>query len=90
MEKYQDEMPEGFDRVLWGDLMVMFLFNSDDKDEFWSLQLDWKIVSWKLHGSSGIHTLVTDTESKEDSTMALELIKFVKKILEELEPEEKD
>ncbi|GJR19974.1 hypothetical protein Tco_0968501 [Tanacetum coccineum] len=30
MEKYQDEMPEGFDRVLWGDLMV--LFNSDDKD----------------------------------------------------------
>ncbi|GJY68765.1 hypothetical protein Tco_0471747 [Tanacetum coccineum] len=32
MEKYQDEMPEGFDRVLWGDLMV--LFNPDDKDEF--------------------------------------------------------
>ncbi|GJT76694.1 hypothetical protein Tco_1043419 [Tanacetum coccineum] len=38
MEKYQDEMPEGFDRVLWGDLMV--LFNSDDKDEFWSSQPD--------------------------------------------------
>ncbi|GJV51008.1 hypothetical protein Tco_1446749 [Tanacetum coccineum] len=32
MEKYQDEMPKGFDRVLWGDLMV--LFNPDDKDEF--------------------------------------------------------
>ncbi|GJY67979.1 hypothetical protein Tco_0470961 [Tanacetum coccineum] len=113
MEKYQDEMPEGFDRVLWGDLMV--LFNSDDKDEFWSSQLDWIIVSWKLHSSSGIHTLVTDTglvihmlvekkyplkkevlkqmlklklESEEESTMALELIKFVKKILAELESEE--
>ncbi|GJX20615.1 hypothetical protein Tco_0223292 [Tanacetum coccineum] len=113
MEKYQDEMPEGFDRVLWGDLMV--LFNPDDKDEFWSSQLDWIIVSWKLHSSSGIHTLVTDTglvihmlvekkyplrkevlmqmlklklESEEESTMALELIKFVKKILAELEPEE--
>ncbi|GKG03072.1 hypothetical protein Tco_0310708 [Tanacetum coccineum] len=24
MDKYQDEMPEGFDRVLWGDLMVLF------------------------------------------------------------------
>ncbi|GJW89369.1 hypothetical protein Tco_0164709 [Tanacetum coccineum] len=47
MEKYQDEMPEGFDRVLWGNLMV--LFNSDDKDKFWSSQQDWKIVSWKLH-----------------------------------------
>ncbi|GJX14091.1 hypothetical protein Tco_0205849 [Tanacetum coccineum] len=50
MDKYQDEMPEGFDRVLWGDLMV--LFNSDDKDEFWSSQQDWKIVSWKLHSFS--------------------------------------
>ncbi|GJY18541.1 hypothetical protein Tco_0390032 [Tanacetum coccineum] len=113
MEKYQDEMPEGFDRVLWGDLMV--LFNPDDKDEFWSSQLDWIIVSWKLHSSSGIHTLVTDTglvihmlvekkyplrkevlmqmlklklESEEESTMALELIKFVKKIIAELELEE--
>ncbi|GKA79462.1 putative ribonuclease H-like domain-containing protein [Tanacetum coccineum] len=113
MEKYQDEMPEGFDRVLWGDLMV--LFNSDDKDEFWSSQLDWIIVSWKLHSSSGVHTLVTDTglvihmlvekkyplrkevlmqmlklklESEEENTMALELIKFVKKILGELESEE--
>ncbi|GKA48438.1 hypothetical protein Tco_0741396, partial [Tanacetum coccineum] len=113
MEKYQDEMPEGFDRVLWGDLMV--LFNPDDKDEFWSSQLDWIIVSWKLHSSSGVHTLVTDTgliihmlvekkyplrkevlkqmlklklESEEENTMALELIKFVKKILAELESEE--
>ncbi|GJU95853.1 glycoside hydrolase, catalytic domain-containing protein [Tanacetum coccineum] len=74
-----------------------------------------KIVSWKLHSSSGVHTLVTDTglvihmlvekkyplrkevlmqmlklklESEEENTMALELIKFVKKILAELESEE--
>ncbi|GJW65904.1 ribonuclease H-like domain-containing protein [Tanacetum coccineum] len=113
MDRFQDEMPEGFDRVLWGDLMV--LFNSDDKDEFWGSQQDWKIESWKLHSSSGVHTLVTDTglvihmlvekkyplrkevlmqmlklklESEEENTMALELIKFVKKILAELEPKE--
>ncbi|GJS56461.1 hypothetical protein Tco_0629823 [Tanacetum coccineum] len=113
MDRFQDEIPEGFDRVLWGDLMVMF--NPDDKDEFWNSQLDWIIVSWKLHSSSGVHTLVTETglvihmlvekkyplrkevlmkmlnlklESEEDSTMALELIKFVKKLLAELEPEE--
>ncbi|GJV00780.1 ribonuclease H-like domain-containing protein [Tanacetum coccineum] len=49
MEKYQDEMPEGFDKVLWGDLMIMF--NPDDENEFWNAQQDWKIVSWKLHGS---------------------------------------
>ncbi|GJT11662.1 hypothetical protein Tco_0858704, partial [Tanacetum coccineum] len=79
------------------------------------LSLDWTIVSWKLHSSSGVHTLVTETglvihmlvekkyplrkevlmqmlklklESEEDSTMALELIRFIKKILAELEPEE--
>ncbi|GJY63991.1 hypothetical protein Tco_0465451 [Tanacetum coccineum] len=114
MDRFQDEMPEGFDRVLWGDLMV--LFNPDDKDEFWGSQQDWKIVSWKLHSSSGVHTLVTKEgvvihmlvekkyplrkevlmqmlklklESEEDSTMALELIRFIKKLLAELEPEEK-
>ncbi|GJT67697.1 putative ribonuclease H-like domain-containing protein [Tanacetum coccineum] len=113
MDRYQDEIPEGFDRVLWGDLMVMF--NPDDEDKFWNSQLDWIIVSWKLHSSSGVHTLVTETglvihmlvekkyplrkevlmqmlklklESEEDSTMALELIKFVKKLLAELEPED--
>ncbi|GJZ54183.1 reverse transcriptase domain-containing protein, partial [Tanacetum coccineum] len=44
MDRYQDEIPEGFDRVLWGDLMVMF--NPDDEDEFWNSQLDW-IISLK-------------------------------------------
>ncbi|GKD84885.1 hypothetical protein Tco_1356039, partial [Tanacetum coccineum] len=58
MDRFQDEMPEGFHRVLWGDLMVVF--NPDDKDEFWNSQLDWIIVSWKLHSSSGVHTLVTE------------------------------
>ncbi|GJU49640.1 retrovirus-related pol polyprotein from transposon TNT 1-94, partial [Tanacetum coccineum] len=95
-----------------GDLMVMF--NPDDEDEFWNSHQDWNIVSWKLHGSSGVHTLVTEAglvihmlvekkyplrkkvllkmlelklESEEDNTMALELIRFVKKLLAELEPE---
>ncbi|GKA88675.1 hypothetical protein Tco_0810439, partial [Tanacetum coccineum] len=67
---------------------------------------EWKVVSWKLHSSSGVHTLMTDEglvvhmliekkyplkkeilmqmiklklESEEDSTMALELIRFIKK-----------
>ncbi|GJU11739.1 putative ribonuclease H-like domain-containing protein [Tanacetum coccineum] len=115
IDKYQDEIPGGFDKVLWGDLMVMF--NPDDEDKFWNSQQDWNIVNWKLHGSSGVHTLVTEAgliihmlvekkyplrkkvlvqmlklklESKEDSTKALELIKFIKKLLAELEPEDFD
>ncbi|GJY82097.1 hypothetical protein Tco_0494848 [Tanacetum coccineum] len=115
MDRYKDEIPEGFDRVLWGDLMIMF--NPSDEDEFWNSQQDWNVVSWKLHGSSGVHTLMTDEglvihmlvekqyplrkkvlvqmlelklESEEDNTMALELIRFVKKLIAELEPKNSD
>ncbi|GKG06796.1 hypothetical protein Tco_0329765 [Tanacetum coccineum] len=50
MEKYQDEIPEGFDKMLWGDLMIMF--NQGNTADFWDEQLNWKIISWKLHSSS--------------------------------------
>ncbi|GJZ53608.1 hypothetical protein Tco_0608493 [Tanacetum coccineum] len=29
----------------------------DEQDEFWNSQHEWKVVSWKLHSSSGVHTL---------------------------------
>ncbi|GKA77408.1 hypothetical protein Tco_0783869 [Tanacetum coccineum] len=74
------KIPEGFDRVLWGDLMIMF--NPSDEDEFWNSQHDWNVVSWKLHELK--------LESEEDNTMALELIRFVKKLIAELEPENSD
>ncbi|GJX32471.1 hypothetical protein Tco_0242326 [Tanacetum coccineum] len=94
-------------------MRVLSIFDREDLNDVY--QLDWNIVSWKLHGSSGVHTLVIETglvihmlvekkyplrkevlmqmlklklESEEDSTMALELIRFIKKILAELEPEE--
>ncbi|GKE03484.1 hypothetical protein Tco_1395502, partial [Tanacetum coccineum] len=57
MDIYQGEIPKGFDRILWGDLMIMF--NPSDEDQFWSSQQDWKVVSWKLHGSLGVHTIMT-------------------------------
>ncbi|GJY45329.1 hypothetical protein Tco_0434392 [Tanacetum coccineum] len=113
MDIYQDKIPEGFDKVLWGDLTVMF--NPDEQDEFWNSQHEWNIISWKLHSSSGVHTLMTDEglvvhmliekkyplkmeilvqmlklklESEEESTMALELIRFIKKVLADLESKE--
>ncbi|GJS77836.1 hypothetical protein Tco_0727717 [Tanacetum coccineum] len=36
------------------------MFNPDEQDEFWNSQHEWKVVSWKLHSSSGVHTLMTD------------------------------
>ncbi|GJU95043.1 hypothetical protein Tco_1319799 [Tanacetum coccineum] len=52
MEEYKDKLPEGFDRMLWGDLMIMF--NQGDTADFWDTQQNWKLISWKLHSSSGI------------------------------------
>ncbi|GKF19795.1 hypothetical protein Tco_0068433 [Tanacetum coccineum] len=88
MDKYQDKIPEDFDRILWGDLMIMF--NPDDENEFWNSQLDWIIVKKKypLRKEVLMRMLKLKLESEEDSTMALELIRFIKKILVELEPKE--
>ncbi|GJV25276.1 hypothetical protein Tco_1377971 [Tanacetum coccineum] len=42
MDIYQNKIPEGFDKVLWGDLIVMF--NPDQQDEFWNSQAEWNII----------------------------------------------
>ncbi|GJZ90701.1 hypothetical protein Tco_0662628 [Tanacetum coccineum] len=115
MEEYKDRLPEGFDRMLWGDLMIMF--NQGDTADFWDTQQDWNLISWKLHSSSGVHTIMTSAglvfhmlvesrypltkevlsqmlelklETEEESSMALELIKFVKQQLEEFEDSNDD
>ncbi|GJW85302.1 putative ribonuclease H-like domain-containing protein [Tanacetum coccineum] len=99
------------------DIYLIIMFNQSGNDEFWNAQQNWKIVSWKLHSSSGIHTIMTDEgivihmlvenkyplkkevltqllklklETEEDSTMALELIRFIKKQIAELESEDSD
>ncbi|GJR37174.1 hypothetical protein Tco_1212858 [Tanacetum coccineum] len=51
MDKYRDDEPEGFDRILWGDLMM----------------LDLKL------------------QTKQESETALELIRFIKKQVKEID-----
>ncbi|GJT82381.1 hypothetical protein Tco_1056723 [Tanacetum coccineum] len=50
MDIYQDRILKGFDKVLWGDLIVMF--NPDEQDEFWNSQHEWKVIGWEEHSSS--------------------------------------
>ncbi|GJU05466.1 hypothetical protein Tco_1121896 [Tanacetum coccineum] len=103
-------------------MRVLFIFDREDLNAVYQLVMDRyqdeiPEVSWKLHGSSRVHTLVTEVglviymlvekkyplrkkvllqmlklklESEEDSTMALELIRFIKELLAELEPEDYD
>ncbi|GJV23970.1 hypothetical protein Tco_1376665 [Tanacetum coccineum] len=84
MDRFQNEIPEGFDRVLWGDLMV--IFNPDDENEFFIHMMVEK--KYPLKKEVLMRMLKLKLESEEDSTMALELIRFIKKILAELEPKE--
>ncbi|GJZ35266.1 DNA-directed DNA polymerase [Tanacetum coccineum] len=68
---------------------LRMIFDPDEKDELWMNQLDWKLLRWKLYESCGVHTLFMDgtpmelLEAEEESTMAFELIKFIKSLLEE-------
>ncbi|GJV16167.1 hypothetical protein Tco_1361490 [Tanacetum coccineum] len=82
MDRYQDEIPEGFDRVLWGDLMIMF-----NPRLVIHMLVEKK---YPLRRKVLLQMLELKLESEEDSTMALELIRFVKKLIAELEPKDFD
>ncbi|GJV40084.1 hypothetical protein Tco_1418524 [Tanacetum coccineum] len=88
MNTYQDETPEGFDKILWGDLII--IFNQSGNDEFWNAQQNWKINKYPLKKEVLSQLLKLKLETEEDSTMALELIRFVKKQIAKLEPEDSD
>ncbi|GKC10118.1 hypothetical protein Tco_1001728 [Tanacetum coccineum] len=80
IDKYQDEIPKGFDLILWGDLTTMFHPNKED--DFWKSQEKWNIMSWKLHKSTGVHTLKTDMKcdfpplARNKETQVLEVVPF--------------
>ncbi|GKA12619.1 hypothetical protein Tco_0692165 [Tanacetum coccineum] len=59
---------------LWGDLRM--LFDPNEEDDIWLNQQYWELLRWKLHEYSGVYSLFLDAE--EESTMAHELIKFIK------------
>ncbi|GJR61284.1 hypothetical protein Tco_1503446 [Tanacetum coccineum] len=117
-ESYCNEQRRYFSTLM----RVLSIFDREDINVVYQLVMDRYQdeileVSWKLHGSSRVHTLMTEAElvihmlvekkyplrkkvmlkmleleleSEEDSTMALELIRFFKKLVAELEPEDSD
>ncbi|GJR65961.1 hypothetical protein Tco_0012026 [Tanacetum coccineum] len=46
-------LEEGYERVLWGDMKVMF--EPDVESEVWRNQQGHKVTVWKLFSSSGVH-----------------------------------
>ncbi|GJW89281.1 hypothetical protein Tco_0164621 [Tanacetum coccineum] len=82
MDKYQDEIPEGFDR-LHGSSGVHTLMTEAGLVIHMLIEKKYPLRKKVL-----LQMLDLKLESEEDSTMALELIRFVKKQVAELEPED--
>ncbi|GKC25335.1 hypothetical protein Tco_1027485 [Tanacetum coccineum] len=54
--KYESTRPvEDLDLVLWNDLKIMF--EQHVEDNIWRNQQDYKVLSWKLYDSCGVHFL---------------------------------
>ncbi|GJX08204.1 hypothetical protein Tco_0196136 [Tanacetum coccineum] len=52
--KYGDTRPDNeFERVLWGDLKVMF--EPDKRSDVWRILQGYRVTIWKLIDSSGVH-----------------------------------
>ncbi|GKD05723.1 hypothetical protein Tco_1180697 [Tanacetum coccineum] len=58
-ERFESTSPEGYDRLLWGDLIT--LFEPSEEDEIWKAQQDYTLISWRLYDSCGVHLLLMDT-----------------------------
>ncbi|GJW91300.1 putative ribonuclease H-like domain-containing protein [Tanacetum coccineum] len=58
-ERFETASPEGYDRLLWGDLITVFEPSEDD--EIWKAQQDYTLISWRLFDSCGVHVLLMNT-----------------------------
>ncbi|GJT93280.1 hypothetical protein Tco_1082125 [Tanacetum coccineum] len=58
-ERFETTSLEGYDRLLWGDLIT--LFEPSEEDKIWKAQQDYTLISWRLFDSYGIHLILIDT-----------------------------
>nr|GEU42560.1 hypothetical protein [Tanacetum cinerariifolium] len=52
-ERYETTSPEGYDLLLWGDLIT--LFEPSEEDVIWKAQQDYNLISWRLFDSCRVH-----------------------------------
>nr|GEU52419.1 putative reverse transcriptase domain-containing protein [Tanacetum cinerariifolium] len=82
IERFSANDPEGYDLILWGDLKT--LVKSSKDDEIWRDQQDWKLLSWKLYETYGIHTLMLDDSSVSIYIFVEKRYPLTKEILEKM------
>nr|GFB16810.1 hypothetical protein [Tanacetum cinerariifolium] len=55
-ERFETTNPEGYERLLWGD--VITLFEPSEEDEILKAQQDYTLISWRLYDTCGVHLLL--------------------------------
>ncbi|GJX84862.1 hypothetical protein Tco_0335636 [Tanacetum coccineum] len=71
-ERFETTCPEGYDRLIWGDLIT--LFEPSEEDEIWKAQHDYTLISWRM--------LSRRLEVDHECEMAFELLRFTRSQLE--------
>ncbi|GJX75092.1 hypothetical protein Tco_0313687 [Tanacetum coccineum] len=89
-ERFEDHSLEEKELILWGDLRM--IFDLDEQDEIWKNQESWKESNCLLRKmyftqkrkllENGMINL-NSMQAEEESTMAIELIKFTRSQIEE-------
>ncbi|GKC42002.1 hypothetical protein Tco_1059724 [Tanacetum coccineum] len=82
MKRFEDNTPEGYNLMLWGDLKTMFEPNAEH--EVWSNQQDWTLISWKLYENYGVYTLLLDGTLISFHMLVEKRYPFTKEMLEKM------
>ncbi|GJZ27617.1 hypothetical protein Tco_0572264 [Tanacetum coccineum] len=82
MKRFKYNTPEGYNLILWGDLKTMF--EPDAKNEVWSNQQDWTLISWKLYENCEGHTLLLDGTLISFHMLVEKRYPFTKEMLEKM------
>ncbi|GJS18064.1 hypothetical protein Tco_0412536 [Tanacetum coccineum] len=81
-EKVENNTPEGYNLLLWGEHKVTFEPNAED--EFWSNQQDWILISWKLYENCRVHLLLMDGTLTCFNMLVEKIYPLIKEMLEKM------
>nr|GEV26188.1 putative ribonuclease H-like domain-containing protein [Tanacetum cinerariifolium] len=56
-ERYETAIPEGYDLLLWGDLITLF---EPSEEVIWKAQQEYNLIRWRLFDSCGVHKIDQD------------------------------
>ncbi|GJS12440.1 hypothetical protein Tco_0406912 [Tanacetum coccineum] len=77
---------EGYKRVLWGDLKIMF--DPHVEDQVWRNQQDYRVLDWKIYDSCRVHSLRIFLNFSQNSSRINEVFRNILLVINEAFNEE--